>query len=154
MAKFPKHMLTPEVRLNILNIIEHMEASHTEAAKRMQCMKKLIMTIPVGAFCLMLQVMVQPHIMIQHQLLHHIRSAKEEKHHTASLVDMIPDGQLSQNLLNPVSTLAAILHYQLKNETGIKISIMATSKVFGTQEKPLCQALKGVHYESGSQKCR
>ena len=58
-------LLTPEVRSNISNIIEHMEASHTEAAKAMQCMKKLVMTIPVGAFCLMLQVMVQPHIMIQ-----------------------------------------------------------------------------------------
>ena len=31
---------------------------------------------------------------------------------------------------------------------------MATSKLFGTQEKPLHQALKGVCYESGSQKCR
>ena len=67
---------------------------------------------------------------------------------------MVPDGQLSQNLLNPVRALAAILHYQLKNETGIKISITTTSKLFGTQEKPLHQALKGVHYESGSQKCR
>ena len=65
-----------------------------------------------------------------------------------------PDGQLSQNLLNPVRTLAAILHYQLKNETGIKIAIMATSKLFGTQEKPLHQALKGVCYESSAQKCR
>ena len=31
---------------------------------------------------------------------------------------------------------------------------MATLKLFGTPEKPLYQALKGVHYESGSQKCR
>ena len=62
---------------------------------------------------------------------------------------MIPDGQLSQNLPNPVRTLASILHYQLKNETSIKISITASSKLFGTQEKPLHQALKGVHYESG-----
>ena len=31
---------------------------------------------------------------------------------------------------------------------------MATSKLFGAREKLLCQALKGVHYESGSQKCR
>ena len=30
---------------------------------------------------------------------------------------MVPDGQLSQNLPNPVRTLAAILHYQLKNES-------------------------------------
>ena len=66
---------------------------------------------------------------------------------------MVTDGQLSQNLLNPVRTLAAVLHYQLKNETRIKVSIMATSKLFGTQEKPLCQALKGVHYESSMQKC-
>ena len=92
--------------------------------------------------------------MIQHQWLCHVRSGKEEKHHTASLVDMVPDGQLSQNLPNPVRTLAAILHYQLKNKTGIKIAITATSKLFGTQEKLLCQALKGVHYESGMQKHR
>ena len=31
---------------------------------------------------------------------------------------------------------------------------MATSKLFGTQEKLLCQALKGVHYESSTQKHR
>ena len=81
-----------------------------------------------------------------------MRSGKEDKHCTASLVDMVPNGQLSENLMHPVRVLAAILHYQLKIETGIKI--MATSKLFGTQEKPLHQALKGVHYESGLQKCR
>ena len=54
MAKFPEDMLTPEVRSNILNVIEHMEASHTEAIEAMQCMKKLVTTIPVGAFHLML----------------------------------------------------------------------------------------------------
>ena len=67
MAKFPKEMLTPEVRTNIANIIEHMEALHSEAAESMKCMKKLIPTIPVGAFCLILQAMVQPCIMIQCQ---------------------------------------------------------------------------------------
>ena len=112
------------------------------------------MTILVGAFHLMLQAMVQPHSMIQCQQLCHIRSGEEEKHHTASLVNMVADGPLSHNLPNPVRTLAAILHYQLKNETSIKIFIMATSKMFGAQEKPLHQALKGVHYESGSQKHR
>ena len=66
MAEFLKDMLTPEVRTNISNAIEHMEASHNEAAKAMRCVKKLITTIPVGAFHLMLQAMVQPHIMIQH----------------------------------------------------------------------------------------
>ena len=80
MVTFSKDMLTPEVRMNISNVIEHMKASHTEAAEAMQCMKKLVMTIPVGTFCLMLQAMVQPHIMIQCWWLCHIRSGEEEKH--------------------------------------------------------------------------
>ena len=67
---------------------------------------------------------------------------------------MVPDGHKSQNLPIPVRTLAAILHYQVKNEVGIKVSIAQTAKLFGTQEKPFCQALKGVQYESGTQKCR
>ena len=53
--------------------------------------------------------------------------------------------------------LELLLQYytiSLQNENRIKVSITATSKVFGTQEKPLHQALEGVHYESGSQKCR
>ena len=41
MAKFPKEILTPEVRTNITNIIKHMKASHSEGAKLMKCMKKL-----------------------------------------------------------------------------------------------------------------
>ena len=65
---------------------------------------------------------------------------------------MIAYGQLAQTLLDPGRTLSAILYYQVKNETGIKVTISATSKVFGTQEKPPCQALKGLHYESGMQK--
>ena len=48
----------------------------------------------------------------------------------------------------------AILHYKLKNETGIKVSISATLTVFGTQEKLLWQAMKAVNYESRSQKWR
>ena len=35
MAEFPWDMLTPEVRSNISNALEHIEASHTEAAKVM-----------------------------------------------------------------------------------------------------------------------
>ena len=61
---------------------------------------------------------------------------------------MVPDGSKSQNLPNSVQTLAVILHYQVKNEAGIKVSIVQTVKLFGTQEKPFCQALKGAHYES------
>ena len=143
MAKFPKEMLTPEVRTNIANIIKHMEASHSEAAKLMKCMKKLVPTIPVGAFCLILQAMVQPCIMIQHQWLHHIKSGEQEHPCTASLADMIP-----------FQTLAVILHYQGQEWSWYQVSITQTAKLFGTQEKLFHQALKGVCYESSTQKCR
>ena len=67
---------------------------------------------------------------------------------------MVPDGSKSQNLPNPFQTLAATLHYQVKNKVGIKVSIVQTAKLFATQEKPFCQALKGIHYESVTQKHR
>ena len=67
---------------------------------------------------------------------------------------MVPDGSKSQNLPVPVQTLAAVLHYQVKNKAGIKVSITQTAKLFATQEKPFHQALKGVHYESSTQKHR
>ena len=66
MAEFLRDMLISEVGTNILNAIEHIEVSHNEVAEVMRCMKKLITTIPVSAFCLMLQAMVQPHMMIQY----------------------------------------------------------------------------------------
>ena len=47
-----------------------------------------------------------------------------------------------------------MLHYQVKNEAGFKVSITQTTKLFGTQEKPFHQVLKGVCYESSTQKCR
>ena len=52
---------------------------------------------------------------------------------------MVPDVCKSQNLPNSVKTLAAILHYQVNNEAGIKVSIAQTAKLFGTQEKPFHQ---------------
>ena len=69
---------------------------------------------------------------------------------------MVPDGLKSQNLPNPVRTLAVILHYPVKNEIGIKVSIAQTAKLFCTQEKLFHQALKGVQYEYNisTQKCR
>ena len=42
MAGFPKDMLTAEMRSNIMKVIEHIEASHVEAARAMQSMKKFI----------------------------------------------------------------------------------------------------------------
>ena len=67
---------------------------------------------------------------------------------------MVPDGRKSQNLPVPAQTLAVILHHQFKNEAGIKVSTAQTAKLFTTQKKLFHQALKGVHYESGTQKCR
>ena len=67
---------------------------------------------------------------------------------------MVPDGSKSQNLPVPVQTLAVVLYYQVKNKAGIKVSIVQIAKLFATQEKPFHQALKGVCYESGTQKCR
>ena len=67
---------------------------------------------------------------------------------------MVPDGSKSQNLPVPDQALAAVLHYQVKNEAGIKVSIVQTAKLFATQKKPFHQAVKGVHYESGTQKCQ
>ena len=155
MAEFPKDILTNEVRMAILSVLEHMETSHMEAAEAMRTMKKLITKVPVGPFCLLLQGTRQPCIMIQHQWHFWVWSVKpKEQHCGTTLLDIIPDGQLAQNLLGPLRTLAAILHYQVKNKTGIKVSILATLKVFGTQEKLLHQALTWVHYESGMQKQR
>ena len=65
MVKFPKDMLMTEVRTYISNILEYMEMSHLEAAESMRNMKKLIPHIPVGAFRLLLQAIVQPCIMKQ-----------------------------------------------------------------------------------------
>ena len=52
-----------EVQANILNIFEHMQNSHVEAAEAMKNMKKLVITI--SAFILLLQACVPPCIMIQ-----------------------------------------------------------------------------------------
>ena len=51
---------------------------------------------------------------------------------------MIPDGSKSQNLPVPFQTLAAILHYQVKNKAGIKVSIVQTVKLFATHNTGWC----------------
>ena len=66
MAEFPQDMLTPEVRSNISNMhLSTLKHHKLKLPKQCECMKKLITTIPVGAFHLLLQAMVQPCIMIQ-----------------------------------------------------------------------------------------
>ena len=76
--------------------------------------------------------------MIQHHCLWQVKHGEPKGQHCeVSLLDMLPDGKQAQNLPGPVRTLAAIIHYELKTETGIKISIAAMSTLFGAQEKSL-----------------
>ena len=67
---------------------------------------------------------------------------------------MIPDRSQAHNLPGPVRLLATVIHYEVKNETGIKTLVIATATTFGAQMKSLRQAMKGVQYKLGSQKCR
>ena len=68
---------------------------------------------------------------------------------------MIPDGG-SLKILQFLSKLL-LQYYTTKSRmklAGFKVSITQKAKLFATQEKPFCQALKGVHYESSTQKCQ
>ena len=67
MAEFPADMLMPKVQTHITNSIEHLEQPHSEVALAMRDMKKLMFKIPAGAFRLLLQAVVQPHIMLKGQ---------------------------------------------------------------------------------------
>ena len=60
----------------------------------------------------------------------------------------------SMNLPASVKTLAAALMYLVKTKLGINTSINSTAKIFDVSEKKLRQGLKGVKYESGSQRKR
>ena len=74
LAEFPKDMLMTKVRMNISNVLEHMETSHMEAAGAMRSMKKLVTQVPVSAFRLLLQATVQLCIMIQCHCLQQVKS--------------------------------------------------------------------------------
>ena len=54
----------------------------------------------------------------------------------------------------PVQTVAAALAYLIKTEVGIETSISNTAKTYSVPEKKLRQGLKGVKYQSGSQRRR
>ena len=41
---------------------------------------------------------------------------------------MVSDGSKSQNLPVPVQTLVVILHHQVRNKAGVKVSIVQTAK--------------------------
>ena len=62
--------------------------------------------------------------------------------------------QRHTNLLTTVWTFAAALTLSIKDQYGIKASIHGVSNQFDVSEKQLHQAVKGVKYESSSQKWR
>ena len=67
---------------------------------------------------------------------------------------MLPSLAACKDLAMPVQMVAAALAYLIKTEVSIKTSISNTVKIYSVPEKKLRQGLKGVKYQSGSQKRR
>ena len=67
---------------------------------------------------------------------------------------MLPSPAACKNLAMPVQMVAAALAYLIKTEVSIKTSISNTAKTYSVPEKKLRQGLKGVKYQSGSQRRR
>ena len=85
---------------------------------------------------------------------HHVKQVKREAPEGCTILYMLPSPAASMNLPTSVKTLAAALMYLMKTKLGINTSINSTAKIFNASEKKLRQGLKGVKYESGSQKKR
>ena len=150
-SEFPKGTLTNEMKMHIENAIEFMEQSHTAAANALKELKKTTPVIPHGPFRLLLQALCQLVIKLWG---HHIRQVKREAPEGHTILCMLPSPTASMNLPASVKTLAAALMYLMKTELGIDTSINNTAKIFDVSEKKLRQGLKGVKYESGSQRKR
>ena len=149
--EFPEGALTDEMKMHIENAIEFMEQLHTAAASALKELKKTNPVIPHGPFRLLLQALCQPVIKPQG---HHVRQVKREAPEGHTILCMLPSPAASMNLPTSVKTLAAALMYLVKTELGINTSISSTAKIFDVLEKKLRQGLKGVKYESGSQRKR
>ena len=67
---------------------------------------------------------------------------------------MLPSPAACKNLAVPVQTVAAAVAYLIKTEVGTGTSINNTAKMYSVPEKKLRQGLKGVKYQSGSQRRR
>ena len=67
---------------------------------------------------------------------------------------MLPSPAACKNLAMPVQTVAAALAYLIKTEVSIETSINNTAKTYSVPEKKLRQGLKGVKYQSGTQRRR
>ena len=115
-----------------------MEQSHTSAVNVLHETKKFILIIPVGAFRLLLQGILQPVIKLKGCQVQCITPSTAEPGFT--LLDMLTNPDKSKNL--PMA------------EYGIWASINRKSSQFEVPEKKLWTALKGVKYESGFQRKR
>ena len=128
-----------------------MEWAHTATAATLKELKKTMSTIPRGPFWLLLQACVQPIIKLRGQ---HVRQVKLEPSEGHSIMCMLPSPAACKNLAVPLQTVAAALAYLIKTEVGIETSISNTAKTYFVPEKKLRQGLKGVKYQSGSQRRR
>ena len=151
LSEFPEGALTDEMKMHIENAIDFMEQSHTAAANALKELKKTTHVIPHGSFRLLLQALCQLVIKLRGR---HIRQVKREAPEGRTILCMLPSPTASMNLLTSVKTLAAALIYLMKTELGIDTSINNTAKIFDVLEKQLRQGVKGVKYESSSQRKR
>ena len=144
-------MLTSEVRTWIMNCLDYMEQSHSSAAATLTEVKELMPVIPISAFRLLLQALLQPIIKVKGWCVQCISKMPERK--GFSFLEMLPNAKEAHNLLQAVNIFAAVLTFSVK-EHGVKSSICRILSVFDVPVKQLHQAVKGVKYESGSQKKR
>ena len=100
---------------------------------------------------MLLQACVQPIIKLRGQC---IRQVECEPSEGRSLMCMLPSPAACKNLAMPVQMVAAAVAYLIKTEVGIKTSINNTAKTYSVPEKKLRQGLKGVKYQSGTQRRR
>ena len=131
--------------------MDFMEQAHTAATTTLKELKKTMSTIPQGPFQLLLQACVQPIIKLHGR---HVRQVKCEPSEGHSLMCMLPSLAACKNLAMPVQMVAAALAYLIKAEVSIETSISNTAKIYSVPEKKLRQGLKGVKYQSGSQRRR
>ena len=137
--------------MHIKNVMEFMEQAHTAAAATLKELKKTMSTIPQGPFWLLLQACVQPVIKLRGRCIRQVEHEPSEGH---SLMCMLPSLAACKNLAMPVQMVAAALAYLIKTEVSIETSISNTAKTYSVPEKKLRQGLKGVKYQSGSQRRR
>ena len=113
-----------------------MEQAHTSASQVMREANKLMPLMPAGAFRLLLQAILQHIIKLKGQ---HVRRGKPKTapQPSSSFMDIIPDGEQSQNLPVPVCTLTAVIAFLVKAEFVLKSSIMGKASKYDMPEKKL-----------------